>query len=295
MITSTVAAPIRTGLPAIEGAAAPHSAVLPEQVVEDGLVLAALPACCGAGGRPASRQSARGAVVGRRRRLVRLPCCGAWPSASAAARRCRGPCRAARRGAREDRVGVAADAALALDDDALEDGEAGRAAVDRRRVVARAGVEDQARAQVVAEGVEAVDGGHLVEDVVEQALDAAAPLEGLEHRRRGLADGLGDLRRTRRRSLMTGSASLDAGVPITDASPSDSTAGMPASQNGPSSMIMRLMSGATSPRSANTGVASSRQRAEAAHRRRELAQEARAAARCRPRGRRRARRSPAAT
>ena len=56
--------------------------------------------------------------------------------------------------------------------------------------------------------------------------------------------------------------------------------------------IKRLMSGACAPRSANTGVAWSDSAPRRTHRRAQLAQEARAAARCRPRGRRCARRSP---
>ena len=59
--------------------------------------------------------------------------------------------------------------------------EVRRAARDRRRRVGRALVDEQPGAQVVADRVEAVDRGRLVEDVVHQALDAAGVAEGLEH------------------------------------------------------------------------------------------------------------------
>ena len=119
-----------------------------------------------------------------------------WARASASERPCRRSLPASAAAVRwQDRAAAAPRPRLALtaeDDEALA-GELARAARDGARVVDRAGVEEQARPQVVAEGVEAVDGGHLVEGVVEQALDAAALLERLEHLPQRLGDRLGDL------------------------------------------------------------------------------------------------------
>ena len=63
-------------------------------------------------------------------------------------------------------------------------------------------------------------------------------------------------------------------------------------RTGRAAVMKRLMAGACAPRSASTGVAWSAKRAEAHHRRAQLAQEARQPLRCRPRARRGARRSP---
>ena len=60
-----------------------------------------------------------------------------------------------------------------------------------------------------------------------------------------------------RRSAITGRASITAGVPVFDASPSESMAGIAASENGPSRRIRLLIAGACSPRSVSTGVDSS--------------------------------------
>ena len=119
-------------------------------------------------------------VLGRRLRppVLLAPVLASWrcfcwacvwtcrPSAAASAARCArapGRRRRAERGARGRGRRRGADAS-----------EVRRAAARRLRRVGRALVDDQPGAQVVADRVEAVDRGHLVEDVVHQALDAAA-------------------------------------------------------------------------------------------------------------------------
>ena len=75
-------------------------------------------------------------------------------------------------------------------------------------------------------------------------------------RRRALAPTGFTAAASRRVSRATGRAARTAGVPVSVISPSDSKAGMAAFENGPSWMTMRLMSGATAPRSVSTGVIS---------------------------------------
>ena len=107
--------------------------------------------------------------------------------------------------------------------------------------VGRALVDEQAGAQVVADRVEAVDRGRLVEDVVHQALDAVGVAEGLEHLAQVAPTGRTALA-SARRSAITGRASVTAGVPVLDASPSESTAGIAACENGPRRRTTLLMS-----------------------------------------------------
>ena len=76
-------------------------------------------------------------------------------------------------------------------------------------------------------------------------------------RRRALAPTGFTAAASRRVSRATGRAARIAGVPVSVISPSDSKAGMAAFENGPSWMTIRLMSGATAPRSVSTGVISS--------------------------------------
>ena len=55
--------------------------------------------------------------------------------------------------------------------------------------------------------------------------------------------------------VMIGLLLVRAGPPTSAAAPSDWKAGMPASEKGPSSLMKRLIDGASLPRSVKTGVA----------------------------------------
>ena len=78
-----------------------------------------------------------------------------------------------------------------------------------------------------------------------------------------------------RRSAITGRASVTAGVPVLAASPSESTAGIAACENGPRRRTTLLMSGARAPRSDEHRRRLVGERAEPLHRRLELVQERR--------------------
>ena len=75
--------------------------------------------------------------------------------------------------------------------------------------------------------------------------------------------------------VMIGLLLVSAGPPTSAAAPSDWKAGMPACEKGPSSLMKRLIDGASAPRSVSTGVIWSASPPRLLHRRLELAQEGR--------------------
>src|SRR4051812_26239300 len=127
------------------------------------------------------------------------------------------------------------------------------AAVLRDRAVRRAGVDDEHRAQVVAQRVEAVDRRRLEEEEVHQPLDAPVDWKLLSSFDRFFVSGLAFVA-NEPRSLTIGLAASSALRPGTDASPRLTSAGVAAWLNGPSCSMKRLISGALGPSASITGV-----------------------------------------